>query len=191
MIRASRYPAWSILLHWAMAVLIAGVYAAIELREFFPKGSDMREGFKSWHFMLGLMVLLLVVVRIISRLATTAPPITPVPALWQRRAATAAHLALYGLMLGMPIAGWVILSAKGAPIPFFGLALPPLIGPDKALAAQVREIHETAGTVGYWLIGLHAAAALAHHYVWKDDTLRRMMPGRRAAASRLAPTPGR
>lgn len=179
---ANRYPTISILLHWAMALLIAGVYAAIELREFFPKGSDIREGFKSWHFMLGLLVLLLVIARIVARMATTAPPIVPAPAGWQRFAAKAVHLALYGLMLGMPLAGWMILSAKGAPIPFFGLELPPLVAPDKRLGEQVKEIHETAGTVGYWLIGLHAAAALAHHHFRKDDTLSRMIPGRRSAA---------
>ena len=60
------------------------------------------------------------------------------------------------------------------PVPYFGFELPALIAPDKAFGDQVKEIHETVGTIGYWLIGLHAAAALAHHYIWKDDTLRRM-----------------
>jgi cytochrome b561 len=160
-------------------LLLAAVYAAIELRVYFPKGSDMREGFKSWHFMLGLLVLALVVVRIVVRVLGTTPPITPEPPAWQRLASRAVHFALYGLMIGMPLAGWTILSAKGAPIPFFGFELPALIPPDKALAATVKDLHETAGTIGYWLIGLHAAAALAHHYLWKDDTLRRMMPGRK------------
>jgi cytochrome b561 len=49
------------------------------------------------------------------------------------------------------------------------------MAPDKAVGDWIKEIHETAGTVGYWLIGLHAAAALAHHYFWKDNTLRRML----------------
>lgn len=173
------YPAASILLHWAMLILIGAVYAAIELREFFPKGSDIREGFKAWHFMLGLTVLTLVVVRIVVRLMNTAPPITPAPPAWQRLASRATHFALYALMIGMPIAGWTVLSAKGAPIPFFGLVLPPLVPVDKAFGSWLQDIHATAGTVGYWLIGLHAAAALAHHYFWKDDTLRRMLPFRR------------
>ena len=175
----NRYPTPTILLHWAMLLLIASVYAAIELREFFPKGSDIREGFKAWHFMLGLSVLALVLVRIAFRLMKTAPAIIPAPPRWQRLASRGVHLALYGLMIGMPLADWTILSAKGAPIPFFGLTLPPLIQPDKAFGTWLQEMHATAGTVGYWLIGLHAAAALAHHYMRKDDTLRRMLPGRR------------
>ncbi|MNP75825.1 hypothetical protein D3C76_1729480 [compost metagenome] len=81
-------------------------------------------------------------------------------------------------MIGAPLAGWLILSAAGKPIPFFGLELPALIGPDKELAGQIKELHELAGTAGYWLIGLHAVAALFHHYVSRDNTLVRMLPGR-------------
>ena len=67
-----------------------------------------------------------------------------------------------------------MLSAKGKPVPFFGLTLPPLVAPDKALAERLQDLHALIGTIGYWLIGLHAAAALFHHYVSRDDTLRRM-----------------
>jgi len=73
-----------------------------------------------------------------------------------------------------------MLSAAGKPIPFFGLELPALVAPDKALASQVKELHETIGKVGYVLIGLHAVAALFHHHVMKDDTLTRMLPRRGA-----------
>ncbi len=173
-----RYARLSILLHWAMFALMAATYAAIELRTFFPKGTEMREDFKTWHFMLGLTVLLLVIVRIIARLRTTAPPITPQPSVWQLRAGKLVHLALYVLMVGMPIGGWLILSFSGKAIPWFGLSLPALVAPDKALAAQIKDIHETVGTIGYWLIGLHAAAALFHHYILKDNTLQRMSPKR-------------
>lgn len=88
------------------------------------------------------------------------------------------HLALYGLMIGMPLAGWLILSGEGKPIPFFGLELPPLIGPNEALAEQAEEIHELVGTIGYYLIALHMAAALAHHYILRDPVLARIMPSR-------------
>jgi superoxide oxidase len=174
-----RFSGLSIFLHWAMVLLISAVYACILLRENYPKGTDMREGLKTWHFMLGLTVLALVIVRIMARLLSRRPPITPEPPVWQALLAKATHFALYAFMLAMPIAGWVILSASGKVIPFFGLELPALIGPSKALAGQVKELHETFGTIGYFLIGLHAVAALFHHYIVKDDTLRRMLPGRR------------
>lgn len=174
-----RFSGLSIFLHWAMVLLISAVYACILLRENYPKGTDMREGLKTWHFMLGLTVLALVIVRIIARLLNRRPPITPEPPVWQAALAKVTHFALYAFMLAMPIAGWVILSAAGKVIPFFGLELPALIGPSKALAGQVKELHEAFGTIGYFLIGLHAVAALFHHYIVKDDTLRRMLPGRR------------
>lgn len=162
-----------------MVLLISAVYATILLRENYPKGTDIREGLKTWHFMLGLTILVLVVVRLIARFRSQKPPITPEPPAWQSLLASTTHFALYAFMLAMPVAGWVILSASGKTIPFFGLELPALVGQSKALAGQVKELHETVGTIGYFLIGLHALAALFHHYVVKDDTLLRMLPGRR------------
>ena len=175
----SRYSSLSITLHWAMLLLLIAVYACMELREYYPKGSDFREGLKMWHFMFGLTVLLLVLIRIVARVTGGTPPITPDPPAWQTLIARLTHLALYAFMIAMPIAGWVILSASGKAIPFYGLELPALVGLNKALAEQVKELHETVATIGYFLVGLHAVAALFHHYIVKDDTLRRMMPGPR------------
>lgn len=174
----ARYNNLSITLHWIMLVLLVAVYACMELREYYPKGSDIREGLKSWHFILGLSVLVLVFVRVAARVSRPAPPITPVLPEWQRWLARVVHISLYVFMIGMPIAGWTILSASGKTIPFFGFALPPLVGENKALAGQVKELHETVASVGYYLIGFHAAAALFHHYFIKDDTLKRMLPRR-------------
>ena len=175
----SRYSSLSITLHWAMVLLLIAVYACIELREYYPKGSDFREGLKMWHFMLGLTMLLLVLIRVVARVTSATPLITPDPPAWQTLIAKLTHLALYAFMIAMPIAGWVILSASGKAIPFYGLDLPALVGPSKALARQVKELHETVATIGYFLVGLHAVAALFHHYIVKDNTLRRMMPGPR------------
>ena len=89
------------------------------------------------------------------------------------------HLTLYALMVVMPILGWLMLSAAGKPIPFFGLELPALIGTDKELSKQIKEVHEWIGTAGYYLIGLHVLAALYHHHIQHDNTLTRMLPERK------------
>jgi superoxide oxidase len=81
-------------------------------------------------------------------------------------------------MLGMPLAGWLLLSAAGRPIPFFGLQLPSLIGENENLVRLFKGIHEAGATLGYFLIAGHAAAALFHHYVVRDNTLQRMIPER-------------
>ena len=170
-----RYGTLTIALHWSMLALLAAVYACIELRGLWPRGSEPRELIKTWHYMLGLSVLLLVIVRLGARLSGGTPPIVPKPPGWQVGLSHATHALLYLLMLGMPIGGWLILSAEGDAVPFFGLTLPPLVAESKALAEQVEEIHETVGKIGYFLIGLHAAAALFHHYLVRDNTLLRML----------------
>ncbi|HBO3991524.1 TPA: cytochrome b [Pseudomonas aeruginosa] len=175
----SRYGSLTIALHWLTLLLIAGVYACIELKGNFPKGSETRELLKQWHFMLGLSVFLLVWLRLLVRLATPTPRIEPAIPAWQATLARLMHYALYLMMIGLPFAGWLILSAAGKPIPFFGLELPPLVDKNPDLAGQIKEWHETIGNAGYFLIGLHAAAALFHHFVSRDNTLVRMLPQRR------------
>lgn len=176
----NRYHSLSIGLHWLTLLLLVAVYALIELRGIYPKGSEPRELMKHWHFMLGLLVFVIVLARLPARLLFRAPPITPAPPPWMHALAALMHLALYAFLVLMPLLGWATLSAKGKPVPFFGLELPALTGPDKALAENLEDIHTLIGTIGYWLIGLHAAAAIWHHHLMHDDTMRRMLPARRA-----------
>jgi cytochrome b561 len=171
-----RYGKLSVAMHWLMFLLLVAVYACIELRELYPKGSDPRNALKAWHFTLGLSVFALVWLRIALRLFQVTPAITPPIPGWQKVISKLVHFALYALMIGMPVAGWLILSGEGKPIPFYGMELPALMAKNKDLAHTLEEIHETAGTVGYYLIGLHALAGLYHHYFMRDNTLRRMLP---------------
>lgn len=173
---AAQYGWLSAGLHWVMLFLLVAVYASMELREFYPKGSAPREAMKTWHYMLGLCVLGLAAVRLAIHFVGPIPAISPAPSKWQEQGAKLMKVALYVFMLGVPVLGWMLLSAEGTPIPFFGWQLPALLNENKALAESLEEIHETGATVGYFLIGLHAAAALYHHYLLRDDTLRRMLP---------------
>jgi len=175
-----RYGSLSIAMHWLMLLVLIGVYAAINVADVFPKGSEPRAELKLWHFGLGLCVMALVAVRLATRLLSgPAPRIEPQGSVWQQRMAAWTHVALYVFMIVMPVLGWLVVSAKGDAVALFGLPLPMPIGPDKDLAHNIKEIHETIGTIGYFLIGLHAAAALAHHYLLRDNTLLRMLPARR------------
>ncbi len=173
-----RYGSLSIGIHWLMLLLFIGVYACTELRTLYPKGSDLREALKTWHYMLGLLVFLLVWLRLVARFSGPTPDILPAPPAYQQMASRLLHLTLYALMIVMPLLGWLALSVAGKHVPFFGLELPPLTGENKDLVKTIEEVHETIGTIGYYLIGLHAAAALYHHYLVRDNTLRRMLPGR-------------
>lgn len=175
----SRYSRWSIGLHWLMAALLIATAATMELKGIYPKGSAGRELMKSVHFSLGLSVLALVWLRLLARVLGTTPAITPRPPAWQLLIGRMVHWGLYALMIGLPLLGWLTLSAKGAPVSLPGGILLPLLPVEqsKEWAGWFKEWHETGATVGYVLVGLHVAAALGHHYVQRDNTLRRMLPG--------------
>lgn len=175
-----RYGASLVLVHWLMAALLVAVYASIELRVLYAKGTEMRDFMKALHFMLGLSVLAMVVLRLAAR-AASPKPAPQDDAKLPQLAASVGHWVLYALMVGMPVLGWLVLSTSGKPIPFFGLELPALMAPNKELAHTLKELHETAGVAGYWLIGLHVTAALGHHYLLKDGLLSRMALGKATA----------
>lgn len=163
----------TIALHWLMFGLFVAVFASIELRVLFEKGTAPRDLMKSLHFTFGLVVLALALWRVVNR--WLAPQQEPASGhAWTHRLAQMAHWALYAVMLGMPLLGWLSLSAAGKPILLLGLEWPALMATDKDLAKQLKNLHETIGVASYWLIGLHITAALGHQWVLKDGLLDRM-----------------
>ena len=173
---AERYGILSVSLHWVMLAVLIAVYACIEMREFYPRGSDIREALKTWHFVLGLSVLVLVLLRILVMMVGQFPRIMPPPQMWQTISGKVMHTTLYLFMIFMPLAGWLLLSATGKPITFWSWHLPSLISESKNVADLFSEIHETGGEIGYFLVGIHATAALFHHYFLRDNALMRILP---------------
>jgi cytochrome b561 len=171
-----RYGALSIGLHWLMLLLIVAVYCLMEFKGIYKKGTPGRDAMMSWHYVLGLSVFFLAWLRLAARLSGTRPAIEPQLPAWLATLATAWHWTLYAFMIGLPLLGWLTLSAKGDPIPFFGIEVPPLIGKDAAAAKTLKYVHETLARVGYFFLGTHAAAALFHHCIRRDNTLRLMLP---------------
>jgi len=172
----SRYSSLSIALHWLMLVLLVAVYCCIELRGQFPKGSGGRSLIVEFHYMLGLTVFLLVWLRLVARVIGMAPKIVPTPPTWQTLLAKLMHIALYLFMIATPLLGWLVVSGQGHAVMFYGIDLPTLIAENRPLAKEIKGWHELAGSLGYWLIGLHALAGLYHLYVVRDNTLARIMP---------------
>ncbi|MFM5395825.1 cytochrome b [Aeromonas veronii] len=175
-----RYGTLNIGLHWLTLWAMIAVYALIEFRDIFPKGDPGRDLMKEWHFMLGLLIFALVFVRLALRWMSPTPRIVPEFSPLMHKLAKLAHLALYGFLILTPLFGWLLLSAAGKPIPFFGLELPALLSPSPDLKGLIKEVHETLGNIGYALIGLHTVAALYHHHILKDNTLTNMLPPRRS-----------
>lgn len=166
-------------LHWLAAACILAAWGLGQGVDAFPKAWE--PGVVAWHGSFGLIVIAALLVRLGWRMLDPPPPALP-----DRlgplavRAAHATHWLLYALMLAAPVVGIVLQFARGQPLSLFGLAEIASPWPrDRAFARSVKEVHELLSNAILVLAGLHAAAALMHHYVLKDDTLRRMLPGRR------------
>ncbi len=159
------------LLHWLMAVLIlAMLFVGVSM---ISDLSPRHTWLLSLHKAIGLALLLLVLVRIVLRLAVPHPPLPADLPTVQRLAAGASHLLLYGLMLAMPLIGWGMLSAGGYPLP---LHLPALLPHDLQLYAVLRQAHGWLAYVLFATVLVHLGAALVHGLVRRDGVLRSMSP---------------
>ena len=163
-------------LHWLVVALVL-VMAWIGLRMGdMPNGPDKIASY-AMHKSIGLTILALVVLRLLWRAYAGAPaPVAGTPPL-QERIASLAHWALYALLLAMPLSGWVLNSASGFPLQWFGLVnLPAIAGKDHDLHELAEEVHELLFWAMVVVAVAHAAAALHHHLFLRDATLTRMLP---------------
>ncbi|WP_306520841.1 cytochrome b [Rheinheimera sp.] len=174
-IRNLRFSQLTVLLHWVTVLLFIAVYCSMEFRDIFERGTTGRELMKTTHYWFGLSILLLLLPRLLARFRQHTPAIEPPQPHWQHKLAIWVHLALYVLMLLMPLIGWLLLSAEGKELSYLGLQLPALMAPNEVWAERFEELHELGAKAGYALIAVHALAALFHHYVLKDNTVKRMM----------------
>ena len=128
------------------------------------------------HKSIGALLLCAVFLRIFWRLINITPAMADLPE-WQKIAAHGAHYMLYVLMIAMPLSGWLMSSAAGFPVSVFGwFVLPDLVAPNNGLRLLLAQVHELLAYAIIALVSLHALAALKHHFIDKDNTLRRMLP---------------
>lgn len=164
-------------LHWLMAFLIIGLWSVGLVMEDLPKG-DFRSQVIGIHKAFGVVVLALAVVRLSWRLRNGAPELpTAMPAL-ERLGAKLGHVALYALMIAMPIDGILMSQAGGRAVSVFGFVLPTLLEKNDELKHLFGEGHELMGWMLAAVLVIHVAAAIRHHVVLKDDVLTRMLPRR-------------
>ena len=164
-------------LHWIMAALIFLAIAAGIGATFLAKGSPERAQTFMIHRSLGMTALVLVAFRVAYRLFRGAPPYAAPLGRLTGLAAHAAHFALYFLMIALPVSGYLLTSAAGRPVPWFGLFEWPSLAPqDKGLADSAAQAHFwLAWTIGA-VLTLHLAAVIWHRYIKRDGVLARMWP---------------
>lgn len=170
-----RYGLGAIALHWVMALTIIGLYPLGLYIETLDYYDPAYRTIPHWHKSIGLLLAGLLILRLLWRLVSVQP-VSLEKSTLLRRLAHIAHWLLYLLLAVALASGYMISTADGRPIDLFNWfqipALPALIDNQEDLAG---DIHYIVTTALISLAGLHALAALKHHFINKDDTLTRML----------------
>lgn len=172
-----RYDRLSRTFHWLTAAVVIFMFASAHIWENLEKGTALRKGLQSVHISLGIAMAVLIAARIVwrlfggNRLKATGHPALNV-------AAKIAHAGLYLLLLVQVALGFLFRWAQGEPFTFFGLfPIPAPFVIDHGWRGTLGGLHNNVAWAIIVLAGLHACAALWHHCVKRDGTLRRMLPG--------------
>jgi len=171
-----RYDRLTIALHWLTALLVVTLWLLAQVWGLAPKGSAARHAMQALHVSFGLVLIAVLALRVVWR-AGPGRRLPPADAGLLQMAAKAVHWGLYallGVQAGLGVFGRLF---SDDPFGFFWLfTIPKPFARDKALEDGLISIHDTIATVILIVAGLHAAAALWHHYVRRDGVLRRMLP---------------
>lgn len=182
----ARYDFVAIAFHWMIGIGIVAVGVAEMLREvLFAKGTATRVLLKALHEPAGLVIMVLIVARIAWRLAHKPPAMPGDMKPWEISAAKLTHLALYVLMIVIPVLGLAATAARGRAIDFgaFQIAVPFQVWTDRATRKLITGAHELATQLMLAIALVHAIAAIWHHLVRRDDVLTRILPRSQSAPS--------
>ena len=176
--RVLRYAAPARGLHWLTSLLVLGIVipAGVWIKYFEPADEAFKLRLYNVHESVGVIVFVLVLLRLVYRWRNPPPPLPADTPAFVRIAAHAVHLALYALLLLMPIGGFLATNAWGFPLSVFGvLPLPSPVGKDEALAKVFSFLHWSGAiAIGALILG-HIVGALYHHFVRRDGLIRRML----------------
>jgi cytochrome b561 len=169
------------ILHWVMAVLVITMiflgWFMEYLEDVIGKTNPTRLFLYDLHKSLGVIVLVLIVIRIIARIVTFAPPLPQTMQPLIRIAAKSLHYTLYTLMVVTPLAGYAMSDSFGKGVKLFGLPLPRILSVNKELGKTLSELHSVFAYTLLALIVIHIAAAIWHRFFDKreNDTLPRIL----------------
>jgi cytochrome b561 len=174
----THYGSAAILLHWVIAALFIG---QIALGWLMLKDSDPARQFWlfQWHRSFGFLVLTLSLLRLVWALSGTKPRAPDTLAAWEKLAARGAHVLLYALLIAVPFSGWAIASTSPLQIPSFAFNL--LVIPHLPMAVSETaerfwaDVHAYLAYLAAVVAGGHMTAALRHHFILRDNVLRRML----------------
>lgn len=173
-----RYTATAQLFHWLTALLVVAAYimsvGGPETRVY-AAANDFNRGL---HELLGVSVFTLTLIRVAWR-SIFPPPRSPDLSAWLELGGKLAHWAIYALLLMVPVTAILGAWLEGHPLTLLAVGnIQPWLPPSQQLGAMLANIHSWLGYSLIWLAGLHAVAALYHHFWRRDPVLLSMLPGR-------------
>lgn len=167
-------------LHWSLFGLVVLLYALTYGEDFFPRGDPSADFIWRLHISFGLLLAALVFWRVVLRGVRGAPALPAEMSVPERGAAKLGHFLLYALLIAIPVLGILLTWFRGNDLSFFGLfTVPAPFAPDRTTARTIRELHSLCANGILILAGVHALAALYHHFIRRDTVLVRMLPGDR------------
>ena len=178
----NHYGAVAIFFHWVMALLVAGVGTLGLLHDSWPRATQAK--WINVHAVLGLTVWVLLMGRLAWRLSHRPPDLPPDVGEFSRRTSYPVHLLMYLLLFVIPVFGIITFIWHGRVFDFGLFRIDPHVPSDRAIFHPTEDIHGYLAYALFALIGLHALAALWHHFVRRDQVLLRIMPGRRIPAGK-------
>ncbi len=170
----SRYSSVAIALHWTIALLIVANVIGALVAESIDKATAAT--IMALHKSNGLTILVLSLGRLGWRLTHGFPPFPASTPAWDAFLARANHVAFYVMMIAVPLAGWMMVSADPGPLQWFGLFGWPKLPVDRATGETAHDAHVILALTTVALVPLHVAGALKHHFIDKDNVLARMLP---------------
>lgn len=163
--------------HWLTVILVLAAYG-MSKSDGYSLYSAEADGLRRVHETLGVLVFLVVGFRLLWRLSGE-PPVKHAMPWWVAAASTCVRLVIYALLISIPATAVLGTWLEGIPLTLIGFDVMPQIVQTQAVGQQVMTLHIILGEVMLWVTGVHAAAALFHHFVLRDNVLRSMLPGRR------------
>jgi cytochrome b561 len=169
----ARYDGLSILLHWITAALVVALWALGQTIDWFPKGAPKIDA-RSTHFLLGVTLGIVLLTRVAWR-ASAGRSLPLADSGWMGFAAKAVHYGLY-VLVGATVVLGIFNAWQRGDVVYDIFTIPQLIPGDLALKRTLEDLHGDFADAVLIVAGLHAAAALVHHYLLRDSVLRRMLP---------------
>ncbi|WP_315919771.1 cytochrome b [Mesorhizobium sp. SP-1A] len=167
-------------LHWALFALVVLLYGLTFGQDIFQRGDPNRDLIWKLHISFGLVLAALIAWRVVLRLVRGVPEHPAGMSTLERNAAALAHALLYALLVTIPVLGILLTWFRADALSLFGLfTIPSPVAPDRAVARTLRELHSFCANAILIVAGLHALAALWHHFIRSDAVLARMLPARR------------